>query len=261
MNIVVCVKQVLDPEAPPVNYKIDEGCQKVVVQGVPQVIDPYGAYALEAALKIKAATGGKVTVITMGSGLLPEVVKKPLAMGADALLLLEDEAFADVDGYQTAYGLSMAIKKLDQVDLILTGREASDTNAGLTGSGISEILGLPSATLVKKIEIADRKAKVQRVITDGYESVIIPLPAVVTVSSEIGEPRYPTMKGIMAAKKVKPTVMTAADIGMEAKAQKKSSIIRIFQPVHEGHCEFIEGESPEEMAGNLAEKLRTAKIL
>jgi electron transfer flavoprotein beta subunit len=261
MNIVVCAKQVIDSEAPPVNFRIDEATKKGEMLGCSLVIDSYGEYAVEAALRLKAANGGKVTVITMGAGLEANVVKKSLAMGADELILLEDDAFGNVDGYGTAYGLSLTIKKLGSFDLILTGREASDTNGGQTGSGIAEILGLPCVTFAKQIDIADGVAKVQRMITDGYEVVSVPLPAVITVSNEIGEVRYPTMKGIMAAKKAKPTVYTSADIGMDVAAHKKSNLIRLYQEVHEARCEIAKGESPEEMAGNLAEMLRAAKIL
>ncbi|OPY74847.1 MAG: Electron transfer flavoprotein subunit beta [Syntrophorhabdus sp. PtaU1.Bin050] len=261
MNIVVCAKQVVDSEAPPVNFRVDEAKKKGEMVGISQVLDPYGEYALEAALRLKAANGGKVTVITMGTGLVPDVVKKSLAMGADELILLEDSVFEDVDGYGTAYGLSLAIKKLGAYDLILTGREASDTNGGQTGSGIAEILGLPCVTLAKQIDIDGSQAKVQRMITDGYEVATVPLPAVITVSNEIGEVRYPTVKGIMAAKKIKPTVYGAADLGLDVSAHRKSNVIRLFQEVQEAHCEFIQGETPEEMADKLAEMLRTAKIL
>ena len=261
MNIVVCAKQVIDPEAPSSTFGIDEANQKgMVTDGSPPVLDPYGEYALEAALRLKAAKGGKVTVITMGTEFMANVVKKSLAMGADELILLEDDTFGDVDSYGTAYGLSLAIKKLGGCDLVLTGREASDTNGGQTGSGIAEMLGLPCVTLARQIDIDDGGARVQRVITDGYEVVSVPLPAVITVSNEIGEVRYPTMKGIMAAKKVKPTSYTATDIGMDASVHRRSKMVRLFQEVSEAHCEFIGGESPEEMAGVLAERLRAAKI-
>jgi electron transfer flavoprotein beta subunit len=261
MNIIVCVKQVIDPEAPAASFKIDEANKTATMEGKPPVLDPYGEYALEAALRLKAAKGGKVTVITLGTGLVTSVVKKSLAMGADELILLGDDAFKDIDGYGTAYGLSAAIKKLDQFDLILTGREASDTNGGQTGSGIAEILGLPCVTLARQIDIDDGQASVQRVISDGYEVVTVPLPAVITVSNEIGEVRLPTMKGIMVAKKITPRAYTSADLGMDVPAHIKSNVIRLFQPVHEGHCEFVEGESVEEIADKLGEMLRAAKIL
>ena len=265
MNMIVCVKQVIDPEAPPASFKIDSATNKAVMQGVPPVIDPYGEYAVEASLQIKDAKGGQVTAISLGKDLLREVVKKPLSMGADELILLEDEAFVDGDSWSTAYALAMAIKKAGGYDLILCGREASDTNAGQVGPGIAEILGLPSVTLAKKIEIMDGKAKVERVTADGYEVIEVSLPAVITVSNEVGEPRYPTIKGIMAAKKKEPVAWKPADIGVEptqiGAAGRRADMLKLFQPVREGKCEIMEGETPEEAAVNLAMKLREAKIL
>ena len=266
MNVIVCVKQVTDPEAPPASFKIDPSTNKVVPPpGVSPVVDPYGEYAVEAALKIKDAQGGKVTVISLGINLLRDVVKKPLSMGADELILLEDETFTEGDSWSTAYALAMAIKKIGDYDLIFCGREASDWNAGQVGSGIAEILGLPSATLIKKIDITDGKARVERIIADGYEVIEIPLPALITISNEIGEPRYPTIKGIMAAKKKEPVIWKPADIGVDPSqigaAGRRTKMLKLFQPVREGKCEMVEGENPEEAAANLALKLREAKVL
>jgi electron transfer flavoprotein beta subunit len=258
MNIIVCVKQVIDPEAPPSSFKISaEG--KAEMHGAPPVIDPYGEFAVEASLKVKEAVGGKITVFSLGAGLLREVVKKPLAMGADELVLLEDQAFAGADSWTTATALAAAIKKHGEYDLILCGREASDSNAGQTGPGIAEILGLPCVTLARKIDAKDGVARVERVTSDGYDVVEAPLPAVVTVSNEIGEPRYPTIKGIMAARKIEPLVWKPADIGL-ASAGSRTTMKKLFQPVYEGKCEFAEGETPEETAVALAVMIREAKI-
>jgi len=266
MNTVVCVKQVIDPEAPPASFKIDASSNKVVPPpGVPPVVDPYGEYAVEAALRIKDSLGGKITVLSLGTNHLRDVIKKPLSMGSDELILLEDEAFTEGDSWSTAYALAMAIKKIGEYDLILCGREASDGNAGQVGSGIAEVLGLPGVSLVKKIDITDGKARVERVLTDGYEVFEVPLPALLTVSNEIGEPRYPTIKGIMAAKKKEPTIWKPADIGVDA-AQlgangRRIKLLKLFQPVHEGEVEIIEAETPEEAGISLASKLRENKIL
>jgi electron transfer flavoprotein beta subunit len=266
MNMIVCIKQTIDPEAPPASFKVDPTTNKVVPPpGVPPVIDQYAEYAVEAALRIKDAQNGKITAISLGINPARDVIKKPLSMGADELILLEDEAFSESDSWSTAYALAMAIKKIGDYDLILCGREASDTNAGQVGSGIAEILGLPCVTLVKKIDIADNKARVERIIADGYEVIEVNLPALFTVSNEIGEPRYPTIKGIMAAKKTEPVIWKPADIGVEPSqvgaAGRHTKLFKLFQPVHEGKCEIIEGESAEESAVNLALKLREAKIL
>lgn len=266
MNMIVCIKQVIDPEAPPASFKIDSSGNKVVPPaGVSPVVDPYAEYAVEAALKIKDAAGGKVTALSLGSNQLRDIVKKPLAMGADELILLEDEAFDGGDSWSTAYALSMAIKKIGEYDIVFCGREASDWNAGQVGSGIAEMLGLPSVTLAEKIDIVDGKAKVQRKTDEGYEVVEVSLPCLITASNEVGEPRYPTIKGIMAAKKKEPVVWKLADIGVEAAqtgaAGRHTKLEKLFQPVREGKCEILEGESPEEAAVNLAVKLREVKAL
>ena len=266
MNIIVCVKQVIDPEAPPASFKVDPSANKAVPPaGVSPVISPFDEQAVEAALKIKDAQGGKITVISLGVDLLPDVIKKPLYMGADELILLQDEAFADGDSWSTAYALAMAIKKIGDFNIIFCGRQAADWDAGQVGSGVAEILGLPSVTVAKKVDITDGKAKVERVAADGYEVVEVSLPALITVSNEIGEARSPTLKGIMAGKKKQPVVWKPADIGVEASqvgaAGRRTGLLKLFQPVREGKCEFIAGDSPEEAAVNLALKLRESKIL
>jgi electron transfer flavoprotein beta subunit len=265
MNIIVCVKQVIDPEAPPASFKIDAAANKAEMRGAPPVIDPYGEFAVEAALKLKEAKGGKITVISLGVNLLREVVKKPLAMGADELILLEDPTFADGDSYSVANALAAAIRKKGDYNLILCGREASDTNAGQTGPALAEILGIPCINLARKITAGDSTITVEKVSAAGYDVVESGLPAVVTVSNEVGQPRYPTIKGIMGAKKIEPIVWKPADIGLDVAklgaAGRKSVIQKLFQPVHEGKCDFAAGETPEEMAANLAAKLREAKVL
>jgi electron transfer flavoprotein beta subunit len=262
VNIVVCVKQVIDPEAPPASFRIDAANNKAEMRGAPPVIDPYGEYAVEAALKLKEAKGGRITVISLGLNLLREVVKKPLAMGADELILLDDEAFGKADSWTTANALAAAIKKKGSYDLILCGREASDTNAGETGPAIAEILGIPCVTLARRIDAGERNIIVEKVTSSGYDVVESPLPAVVTVSNEVGQPRYPTIKGIMAAKKIEPVVWKPGDIGLDAGAAgQRTKINKLFQPVHEAKCELAAGDTPEEMAANLAEKLREARIL
>ncbi|MFH1775621.1 MAG: electron transfer flavoprotein subunit beta/FixA family protein [Chloroflexota bacterium] len=266
MNMIVCVKQVIDPEAPPASFKLDPAGDKAVSPpGVSPVISPFDENAVEAALKIKDAQGGQITVISLGADLLRDVVKKPISMGADELVLLEEEAFTRGDGWSTAYALAMAIKKIGEYDIIFCGREAADWNAGQVGSGIASILGLPVVTLARKIEVSDGKARVERVTADGYEVVEVKLPALITVSNEIGEPRYATIKGIMAARKKEPVVWKPADIGVEA-AQigaggRRTQLLQLFTPVHEGECEIIAGDTPEEAAVNLAARLREAKVL
>ncbi len=266
MNMIVCVKQVIDPEAPPASFKIDDSTNQVLPpSGVPPVISPFDENAVEAALRIKDAQGGKITAISLGTGLLRDVVKKPLSMGADELVLLEDEAFVEGDSWSTAYALAKAIEKIGEYDIIFCGRQAADWDAGQVGSGIAEILGLPSVTLAKKIEVADGKARVERVTADGYQVIEVSLPALITVSNELGEARYATIKGIMTAKRKEPIVWTPADIGVEPSqvgaAGRRTKMLKLFQPVREGTCEIVEGDSPEEAAVSLAQRLREVKLL
>jgi electron transfer flavoprotein beta subunit len=265
MNIFVCVKQVIDPEAPPASFKIDATGTKAEMKGVPPVIDPFGEYAVEAALQIKEAKGGKITVFSLGVNLLREVVKKPLAMGADELILLDDPAYDGSDSYSTASALAAAIKKKGSFDIILCGREASDTNAGQTGPAIAEILGIPCVTLARKIEAGEVKLRIEQVNSSGYSVVETTTPVLITVSNEMQQPRYPTIKGIMAAKKIEPVIWKPADIGLDAAKAgvtgRRTKVRKLFQPVSEGKCDFATGETPEEMAANLANKLREAKVI
>ena len=266
MDMIVCCKQVIDPEAPPATFKVDAATNKVVPpQGVPPVISPFDEQAVEAALKIKDAKGGKITAISLGVNLQRDVVKKPLSMGADELILLEDPAFTEGDSWSTAYALAMAIQKVGKFDIIFCGRQASDWDSGQVGSAIAEILGLPSVTVAKKVEAADGKVKVERVTADGYEVVEVTLPALITVSNELGAARYPTIKGIMAAKRKEPTVWKPADIGVDpatiGAAGRRTKLVKLFQPVREGKCEVLTADTPEEAAVKLAQRLREVKAL
>jgi electron transfer flavoprotein beta subunit len=267
LDMIVCCKQVLDPEAPPASFKIDPSTNKVVPpQGVPPVISPFDEQAVEAALRVKDAKGGKISILSLGIGLLRDVVKKPLSMGADDLILLEDPAYIDGDSWSTAYALALAIKKIGKYDLIFCGRQASDWDSGQVGSGIAEILGLPCVTIARKVEIIDgNKARVERIAGDGIEVVEVSLPAVITVSNELGAARYPTIKGIMGAKRKEPIVWKPADIGADPSklgaAGRRTKLAKLFQPVKESKCEIVTADTPEEAAVKLALKLREAKVL
>jgi electron transfer flavoprotein beta subunit len=266
LNIIVCVKQVPDPEAPPASFKIDQVTNKVVPPaGIPPVISPFDEQAIEAALRIKDAKGGVITVLSLGTNLLRDVVKKPISMGADKLILLEDPAFVDGDSWSTAYALAMAIKKVGLFDLIFCGRQAADTDAGQVGSAIAEILGIPSVTVAKKVEVVDTKARVERVTADGFEVVEVSLPALITVSNELGEARHPTIRGIMAAKQKETLIWKPADIGTDPSkigaAGRRTMMQKLFQPSREGKCEIIAGDNDEDTAAKLAQRMVEAKLL
>jgi len=262
LNIIVCIKVVLDPEAPVSTFKIDPEAKRAIpAKGVPPVINPYDENGLEAALRIKDLHPSKITAISMGKDLAKAVVKKSLAAGADELILLEDDLFENLDGYSTAYILATAIKRIGEYDLIFTGRQASDTNAGQVGSGIAEILGIPSVTVAQKVEFGDGKVKVERVISDGYEVIEVPLPALITISHELGELRSIQVRELMAAQKKQFIIWKAQDLGIELFSTERSRMLQLFMPDKESRCQIVEGETSEEAGANLALKLRESKII
>ena len=266
MKIVVCVKQIVDPEEPPESFLVDDSGQQVILpEGTPYVINPFDRQAVEAALCLRDVHGGTVIALSLGASLNRTVVRDPVSMGADELILLEDNAFANADSQLTANALGEAIRKIGDYDLILCGRQAADTDAGLVGSGIAEKLGLPCITVAKQIEPANGFWTIERVTDTGTEIVSVPMPAVVTVSNEIGEPRYPTIKQVMAAKRMKPQVWQRSDIETADDGitgiSGPTRLLKFFKPLNEGRCEMISGETPEVAGVNLAEKLASEKII
>jgi len=262
IKIIVCMKQVIDPEAPVSAFKVDVEAKKVIPpRGTPPVLSPFDENALEAALEIKDTQDAQVTVLSMGPNFARAVVKKPLGAGADDLILLQDEAFEDLDSYSTAYALASAINKVAEYDLVLCGLQASDTDAGQVAAGIAETLGIPIVTMARKVEVSDGTIRVERVTADGYEVVETTAPAVVTGRSEIGELRSATVEKLMAARKKEAVVWNAQELGIDPAQLSRASLLKLYQPVHEGTCEIIQGETPEDAAVNLAQKLKDGEII
>lgn len=263
MNIIVTIKQVPDPDIPPTHFKVDEAAGKVIPpSGVNPVMNGYDANALEAALRLKEAHGGAVTVLTLGPAEAKDTLKRAIAMGADRAFHIDDPVLLEGDAYTTALALAKGIEKIGEYDLILSGRQASDTDGGQVALGVAELLDLPSAGPIQAIEPIDGGIKVQRIIEDGYQVQELPLPALAAVSSEIGEPRYPPLRGIMAAGKAQIPVWSAADLGIEhAASLQKRTLRRLFVETRVAQCEIIEADSPEEAGVKLADRLREAKLI
>ncbi len=211
MNIVVTVKQVVDPNLPADFISVDPASQRIVsTYGLAPVMNGYDANALEAALKLRETHGGKVTVICLGDGASRATLKRAHAMGADAVILLSDPTWADLDSAGTGRVLAAAIRRIGDVGLVLCGRQASDTDAGQVLFWIAEALGLPAVCPVARIEESgEASLVVHRLLDDGYQRVRVRLPALLGVSSEINDPRAPSMKGTMiAARSLAPTWTT-----------------------------------------------------
>ena len=264
LKIAVLAKQVIDPEMPMAAFQINTSAKKVETPAtIPPVVNGFDENAVEAALQIKDSQEATITVISSGTEFALDVMKKPLSMGADELVLLQDEAFANtIDSFVTAQVLATAIRKLDGFDLIICGRQASDWDNAQVPLGVAEILGLSCVALGKKVEVTDGKAVVERITPDGFEVVEAPLPALVTVSNELGQPRYPTLRGIMAATRKQPTIWSAADLGVETgQLQPRVTLLDLFVPERNQQCEIIEGEDAGDAGRQLALKLREAKII
>jgi electron transfer flavoprotein beta subunit len=212
MNVVVCVKQIPDPAAPPA---LDPGSKNLVRDGK-LILDDSDAYGVEMALQLAdAAGGGEVTLVSMAPNGEVSGLRTALAMGAAKAILVSDPVLAGTDALGTAKVLAAAIRRAEP-DLILAATESSDGYTGTTPVQIAELLGLPSVTFAKKVEVTGSSVKVERQTEAGYDEVECPLPAVVTVTAGVVEPRYPSFKGIMAAKSKPVENLTVADLGIDA---------------------------------------------
>ena len=267
MHIVVCVKQVPDPEAAFSMFKVDENAGKVVpAQGMQLVMSPFDEQAVEAALRIRESAGpAKITAISAGPESARNVLKHALAMGADEALLVQDGVSEERGSEATALVLARAIGGLGAVDLILTGRQAADWDAGIVGCGIGELLGLPVITFARKLDVTGGVLRVERVLADGHETLEAELPVLVTVSNEIGAARKPSLRETMRAARKPLAVRSAADIGLDSAAIERVSGRRVrerlFVPVKQGRCEMIAGADELAQATELAQRLREARLI
>lgn len=260
MNIVVCVKQV--PATTEV--KMNKETNTIIREGVEAIINPYDMYAVEEGIRIKERLGGKVTVLSMGIPSVAELLKTTIGLGADDAVLLSDRAFAGADTLATSYALSMGIGKIGNVDLVICGKQATDGDTAQVGPSLAEKLGWPHTTYVRKIEeIGEDFIRCQRMTEDGYEVVEMPLPAVITVVKEINEPRLPSLKNMIRAKKAVVNVWTADDIGADKNLcglkGSPTQVVRTFVPVHDISSEMITGDAGEQ-ARKLADKLLTMQF-
>lgn len=255
MKIIVCIKQVPDAK----DVRLDPKTNTLSREGVQSIINPYDRYALEEAVRIKEKFGGTVTVLTMGPPQAEEILRESVSCGADEAVLVSDRAFAGADTLATTYTLSQAIKKIGGADLILCGKQAIDGDTAQVGPGLAVRMGIPYVTCVRRIvEVNEKNFVVERLMDDGYDEVEVTLPALFTVVKEINEPRLPSLKGKMRAKKLAITTLTAADIDADtAQLGLKGSptwVVRVFAPQLKGERTMIEG-TVQEQVDQLAEKL------
>lgn len=211
MNIVVCVKQIPDP-AGPQELEADFTLKR---EGK-LIMDESDSYGVEIALQLRDTAGsGEVTLVSMAPGDEQSGLRTALAMGADKAVLVSDNSLSGADALSTAKVLAKAIERAGGYDLVIAATESTDGYTGTVPAQVAELLGLPSLTFTKHIEVTDGVAKIQRQTEEGYDIVEAPLPALVTVTAGVVEPRYPSFKGIMAAKKKPMDIVKVSDLGVE----------------------------------------------
>ncbi len=257
MKILVCLKQTFDTEA---KIVLDEN-GKIERQGVSLIMNPYDEFAVEEALRLKENQGeGEVTVISVGGQQTQDALRQALAMGADKAVLV-DPGDVELDEYSTATILAKVISGMEY-DIILGGFRAIDDGSAQVAGRVAEILNIPVVNMITKLEVADGKAVATREIEGGSEVVEVPLPAVLTAQKGLNEPRYPSMKGIMKAKKKPMQKMTLADVGLEeGQIAPKVKAISFSLPEPRKAGKIIPGE-PAEAARELARLLREeAKVV
>lgn len=259
MNIVVCVKQVPDSAA---KVAVENG--QVTWGEAPLVINPWDEYAVEAALQQKEAHGGSVTVVSMGREDEREALKHALAMGCSEATLVSDPALAGSDNVAAARVLAAAVQKIGDVDLVFFGKQAIDSDTGMMPAQVARVLGWPSLTLVSAIPELDADAgtiQVERALEEGRQLVEAKMPAVVSVVKDYAEPRYPSFMGIRKAARAKIPTWSLVDLGINAPASVVSWPEVFASPVRDIATEIIEGETPQEIAEKLADKIMAEKVL
>jgi len=260
LNIVVCVKQTPDTAA---TVTVQDG--KISWGEAPLVMNPWDEFAVEEALRVKEAHGGEVTAISLGPEDATEALKQSLAMGCENAILVSDPSFAGLDSLQASKVLAAAVEKVGDADLVFFGRSSVDTDTGITGSQVARRLGWPALSLVAVVNSLDpesKKLEVERMLDESRQQVSASMPAVISVVKEINEPRYPSFMGIRKASKAEIPVWSAADLGLEGDMQSAVSWPDVYAPEKiDTECEFIEGDTPEDIAAKLVDRLIEEKVV
>jgi electron transfer flavoprotein beta subunit len=255
MKIIVCIKQVPDAK----DVRLDPVTNTLAREGVQSIMNPYDQHALEEAVRLKEAHGGEVVVVTMGPPQAEEMLRLAISCGADKVVLVSDRAFAGADTWATSYTLEKALEKIGDFDLILCGKQAIDGDTAQVGPGLATRLGIPFVTCVQKVLEATATGLVmERMMDDGYDVVAVDFPLLATVVKNINEPRVPSLKGKMKAKKAEIITFSAADIGADASCiglpGSPTKVVEVFPPPSRGERAVLEG-SIDEQIEQLVDKL------
>ena len=256
MNIIVCIKQVPDSS----QVKVDPKTGTLIRAGVPSILNPYDHFALEKALEIKAQTGAKVTVLSMGPNQALAVLRLALALGADEGILLSDRAFAGSDTWATSYALATAIRKIGKYDLILCGQMTIDGDTAQTGPGIARQLNIPQITFCTHVDASGNQVMAKKLIEGGKQILQADMPVLITMTTPADyAPKYPSFLAAHKAQEKTVHTWTAADIGADPHKLglegSPTRVDRIFPPPARPKGEMFAG-SPVELANKLVEILK-----
>ena len=254
MKIVVCVKQIPDPASP---YELDPETY-FVIRPNDQVLDDTDRYGVEVALQLADELGddASVTLLSMSPGGSRQGIRQALAMGADGAILIEDESLRGADALTTSQILAAAAKRAE-ADLVIAGTESTDGYTGVVPQQVAELMGVPALTFARKVEHVDGKLRIERQTQTGYDVVEGALPAVLSVTSGVVEPRYPTFKGIMQAKSKPVETLTAADLGVTPDVRQKIVSVEALEGRQAG--EIIEDDGEGYL--RIIEKLEEVKVV
>lgn len=261
MDIIVCVKQV--PAT--TDVKINPETNTLVREGVEAIVNPFDLYAIEEGVRLREKFGGRVVVVSMGPPQAASALREAISVGANEGILLSDRNFGGSDTLATAYTLARAIKKIAEYDLVICGKQAIDGDTAQVGPGIAEELGIPAVTYVKKIEsVGEGKIVVERMLEAGYQVVEMRLPALITVVKEINEPRLPSLRGKMKARKAEIPVWNAGDLACEmeriGQPGSPTAVRRIFAPPQKPAGKILSGELEQQSAELVAELKRLSLV-
>ncbi len=255
MKIIVCVKQVPDAK----DVRLDPETNTLAREGVQSIMNPFDQHAVEEAVRLKEQLGGEVTVLSMGPPQAEDVLKQAISCGADHAVLVSDRAFAGADTWATSYTLAKAVNKIGDFDLILCGKQAIDGDTAQVGPGLAIQLDIPFVTCIQKIrEATESELVMERMMDDGYDVVAVKYPMLLTVVKDLNEPRVPSLKGKMKAKKAEIQVLSAEDVGADSAkiglAGSPTQVVDVFPPPPRGERALLTG-SIDEQIEQLVEKL------
>ncbi len=246
MKIIVCIKQVPDTAS----VKLDPETHTLKREGVDSIINPFDLFALEAALRLREEHGGAIDVLSMGPPQAAEVIKEAIGYGVNEGLLLSDRAFAGADTWATTAALAAGVDHLGGADVIICGKQAIDGDTAQVGPGLAQRLGIPHIAFVRAInEVTGSDMTVERQMDDGYDVVKATLPVLLTVVRQIGQPRPPSLKGKMRAKKYEVPVADAAALGLDPAdiglAGSYTQVVKVFAPEMGGERRMFEGPAAQ----------------